>query len=295
MEGSKSLQKALSVLMMFTPAHPTRTAPELTELAGMHKTSMYRMLSTLCDERFLERDDSTGVYSVGRSAYRLGSLYLSTNSLLIAAEPVVKLVNELTLEATSLGIFENGFVTLVMREEPKHDFRWGRHVGSSFPAHTSSMGKALLSDFSNEEIDVLYNDENLERPTLKSLRTKAALKAELAEVRRTGVSFDYEGTVEWVIGVGSVVRNYDGKIMAGLSIAMPKFRYDGHSRDRYAGLVKRAAALVSYRLGYSSQGLDVFDLPMLRESWNAAQRPHLSDVTQSQQLPPTSTPPPTGG
>lgn len=275
MEGSKSLQKALAVLRAFTPQRPSQTGPEIVRLTRMHKTSAYRMLATLCQEGFLERDEPTGEYSVGRSAYRLGSLFLETNSLLKAADPVIKLMNQLTGEATNLGIFENGFVTLVMHEEAKHEFRWGRHVGSVVSAHTSSMGKAFLSELTEEVIDELYPSEELKQLTPRSPRTRTALKAELAEVRRTGVAFDYEGTVEWVIGIGCVVRSQDGKGIAGLSVAIPKFRLDEQLRDQLAVLVKRGAALISHRLGYTDPSLDVFDLPELRAAWHQS-RPHIT-------------------
>ena len=285
-EGSKSLRTGLSILRAFTPQRPSRTGPEIVELMRMHKTSTYRMLAALCQEGFLERNEWTGEYSIGRSAYRVGSLYLETNSLLRAAEPVIKLMNELTGEATNLGTFENGFLTLVMHEEATHEFRWGRHVGSVMPAHTSSMGKAFLSQLSDEEIDALYPSEQLQQLTSRSVHTRTDLKAELAEIRRTGVSFDYEGTVEWVIGIGSVVRDYDGKGIGGVSMAFAKFRLDERLRDRLAGLVKRGAALISQRLGYTDPNLDVFDLPDLRAAWQVSQHQSGSHITQPEQWPP---------
>lgn len=281
MEGAKSLQKALALLRLFTPANPTRTGPELAGLTGMHKTSTYRMLATLCHERFLERNEATGEYSVGSAIYELGSLYLSTNTLLRAARPVVQLLNELTKEATNLSILEDGYITLVMREESKYEFRWGRHVGSVMPAHPSAMGKALLSELSEEEIDAIYPGEQLEQVTPNSPASKTQLKAELAEIRRTGVSFDFEGSAQWVVGIGAVVRNHTGRAVAAVSVALPTFRLDEDIQLRLAGIVKRGAGLISYRLGHTGDSIEVRDLDDLHDWWVQMQLIHATEQSRS--------------
>jgi DNA-binding IclR family transcriptional regulator len=59
-------------------------------------------------------------------------------------------------------------------------------LGRTMPAHCTSTGKAMLANFSDEELHKLYPDPNLEQLTQNSVSTLTQLCAELVEVRKSG-------------------------------------------------------------------------------------------------------------
>lgn len=256
----------MSILRVFGPEHPEMSSTDISRTLGMSKATAHRLLQTLEDGRLLERDAITRRYRIGPQMYVLGSLYLETNDLLKAAQPVVKTVNALCGETTNLGIYEKGFSVLVMREESAHGFRWDRHIGSSVPAYVSAIGLAILSEFSVEEIDRVYPGEELRSATSRAIGSKTELLRRLQEIRRSGVAFN-QGGVEGVEGIGVAVRGRDGSAVAGLAIALPIFRIDDLYRARLASLVTKAAGLISYRMGYLAVRSHVSSVQELSDWW----------------------------
>ena len=208
------------------------------------------MLSTLVHGGLLERSRNTGKYRIGPELYFLGSLYLSSTDLLKACEPVAKVINELTSEAVNVGILENNQLILVMKEESRYTFRISEHIGTVIPAHVSAMGKALLSELPETELDTLFPEERLTIKTKGSIPTKTKLKLELEQIKESGVSLDRGEDIDGIIGVGAVLRDKNGEALGAMSISVPEFRTNQAKYNQLATLIRMGTSLVSYRLGY---------------------------------------------
>lgn len=263
----KSLRKALFVLKCFNPERLEVNSAEIARTIGVHHTTAYRIITTLTEEQFLERNERTGKYRIGPELYLLGSLYLYTTDILTASEPVIKTINELTDEAVSVSIFDNGNVILIMKEESRSTFRYSDRIGSIIPAYASAMGKAFLSEMSEEEIDRLFPDEKFRPVTKYTISTKTELKRELETIRQTGVAFDFEGAHDSVLGIGSLIRNEKGKPVAGLAIPTAIFKASDTYRDILGTLAKIGSSLISYRLGYKDETTPVRNLQEIRSWW----------------------------
>ena len=125
----------MSVLKSFTPDKLELSAADISLKVGIPKTTTHRMLTTLTKGGFLDRNGETGKYKIGPELYILGILYLSTTDILKGVKPVVETLNNLTNEAVNVGIFDNGHVTVIMKEECKYSFKISYHVGSVLPAY----------------------------------------------------------------------------------------------------------------------------------------------------------------
>lgn len=268
---NKSLLRALLVIKSFNPNQLELGSTDIAKKMEIPIPTAHRILSTFAEAALLEKNLKTGKYRIGPAFYVLGSLYLNTTDLLKAAKPVTETLNELTDEAISVGIFDKGNVVFVLREETKHAFRFAHHVGTVMPAYASAMGKALLSELTEAELDSLYPEEKLRPLTEKTIASKTELKIELAKVRKTSISINKEGSWEGVGGAGSVIRNAAGKAVAALSIAVPIFRMDQAKCKQLGTLIKSGASLISYRLGYNDTDNHIHDVQQIRSWWEQNQ------------------------
>ncbi len=107
-ESVNSLVKAVTIMRCFTPDNLELSAADICRQVSIPKSTTHRLLGTLTKTGLLDRSERTGKYTIGPTLYAMGSLYLSTTDLLKAAEPVIKLLNELTNEAVNLGILDKG-------------------------------------------------------------------------------------------------------------------------------------------------------------------------------------------
>ena len=257
------------------------TASQISRKLAMSKATTHRLLVTLTDGRFLERNTETGKYRIGPEMYVLGSLYLETNDLLKAGGPVIKTVNSLCGETTNLGIYQNGYRVLVLREENLHGFRWQRHIGSSQPAYASAIGLAILSELPDDEIDRVYAMESLTPLTSMTARSKTELRQRLSEIRNTRVSVGRAGS-EGIEGIGVAIKSKGGQVAAGISIAVPVFRLDDLYRRQLVDLAIMAADLISYRLGCLSCDVNIRTVEELSEWWTGAYPMSSADTPRPQ-------------
>jgi len=287
-DSPRYILRVMAVLKSFTPDDLELGAAEISRKVGIPMTTTHRMLAALAKGGLLEKNVKTGKYKAGPALYALGSLYLNTTDILKAAEPVTKTLNELTGEAINVGIFNKGNIVYVLREETKHAFRFADHVGTALPAYASAMGKALLGELTDAEIDSLYPEEKLRPLTKKTTSTKTELKIELEKIRKTGISTNKEGSWDGVEGIGSVIRNAAGKAGAALSIAAPVFRMNQAKRKQLATLIKLGASLISYRLGYHDMDNDIHDVQEIRSWWEHNQLDLASSANSLAQKTPIS-------
>ncbi|MBN1152942.1 MAG: IclR family transcriptional regulator [Dehalococcoidia bacterium] len=270
----RSLNRGLSILRLFTAETPQLSATDIVGHVAMHKTTTYRMLATLAEQGFLARNEMTGKYSIGPVMYLLGSLYQQSDSLQVAAAPVVALLSDLTGEACSLAILSEDVVVHLLLGETCHEVGWDRYIGMTLPAHTCALGKSLLSALTDAEIDHLYPEETLRSRTPNTVPTRSALKAELAQVRTSGVAIDDEGCVPGVAGRGSPVVDHRGVTVAAFSVSVPVFRFPASLRPLYASAARVSAQLISYRLGYRGQAISIATLEQLQSWWLKAKAEH---------------------
>ena len=264
---NRSLLRALSVLKLFSPTSLELSVTEVSRRSGLPIATAFRILATLTQAGFLDKDERSGKYRIGPETYMAGNLYLRTNDLLQAAGPVIRLVNELTEDVCGLSVLEKGYQVLLMREESRHTFRFAQTTGLGFPAYAISAGKALLSTMTDQELDELYPDEALTPLTPNTITTKSKLKAELSTVRQTCVAFNREESRLSVTSVAAVVRDVEGRAVAGVTVSYPTFRVDVERERLYTGLIRAAADVISHRLGYREEGARAENLDDLRRWW----------------------------
>jgi DNA-binding IclR family transcriptional regulator len=129
------------------------------------------------------------------------------------------------------------------------------------------MGKVLLSELTETQIDSLYPDERLITVTEKTIGTKTELKLELANIRHTGISVDREGGVIGVEGVARAIRDSSGKVVAALTISIPVYRTNEAKRQKIVELIKMGAALISNQLGFTETTNPIRDIQEIYQWW----------------------------
>jgi len=248
--SSKSLNKAISVIKSFSPQELELGPAEVARKVGISRATAHRILTTLAANSLLDQDKQTRKYTIGPVLYFLGNLYLSTRDILKAAEPIMKTLNELSRETLNLSIFNKGYITIIMKTLAKSPYRLDIHLGEMVPAHSSAMGKAFLSELTKEELDKIYPDEKLKPLTEKTVKTKTALISQLERIRKSGISYSKEEHFEGIESNASVIRDFNGRAVAAISMPVPVFKTNELILERLGTLVKMGASLISYRMGY---------------------------------------------
>jgi DNA-binding IclR family transcriptional regulator len=113
------------------------------------------------------------------------------------------------------------------------------------PAHTSALGKAVLSTLPGEELRRALGEEPLRAMTPRSITELGALERELADIRARGFSESREECIVGLHCLGAPVLDRSGAAVAGVSVSTPLFRMSPQRRREISAAVVAAALELS--------------------------------------------------
>ena len=244
----QSLDRALIVLETLAD-HNGLTLTELADALEQSPATMYRVLSTLAARGFVESDAQSQAWHVGPAAFRLGSAFLRRSSVVERARPVMRALMEATGETANLGIEKDGRVMFLSQIETHESIRAFFPPGTLSQMHASGIGKALLSLYSERQLDRFLREQPLTQFTDRTLRDADALRADMALSRERGFAVDDEEKTLGMRCVAAPVVNFFGEAVAGISVSGPVSRLTSSRIDEVAEQVVKAAQELSRGLG----------------------------------------------
>ncbi len=246
--GAQAVARAIAVLKAFTDSQPHLTLAEVTRATRLNRATAYRLLAALEKEGLVMRDKQSEAYRLGPEAIALGGRALRANNLRLACRPDLELLAQHTHETATLEVLIERDM-LILDEVISPNLVGGApSVGTRWPAHATSSGKAVLA-FLEAETNALLR-KSLPRLTDHTLTSPEKFRRELATVREQGYAITIEEIEAGYAAVSAPVRNHEGRVAAALCIGGPTARLMAERLAEIAPLVKKAAERASHRLGY---------------------------------------------
>jgi len=247
----KVLNKSLSILEILLQNDSAMNMIELSEKLGFYPSTTHRILDTLKHWGYVEQDSHTQKYQLGLKVLELGMAKLHQMDLVREAIPYLKeLVNQCN-ETVHLGVLEEGKVLYLAKEESSQTIRMISYVGKRAPLHCTALGKVLLTYLSTEKRKKILGEKVLPRLTENTITDKKELEKELGKVREQGFSLDREENEKDVRCIAAPIRNYQGEVIAAVSISGPAFRIDVSTENSLKKDLIKTSKEISERLGYS--------------------------------------------
>jgi DNA-binding IclR family transcriptional regulator len=226
---------------------------ELGRKLGVHKATASRLVATLAERGFVERDPITEKYRLGFGLMALAGAAAGANDLVRSARPILEDLAERTRETVNVGVLSGDAVVCVDQISGTRAIVSVSWVGRRAPLHCTSNGKVLLASLPEAERDRLLG-RPLERPTSHTIVEPVMLRTQLREIEVRGYAQTLEELEEGLNAVAAPVRQADGDVVAALSVSGPAFRMRPMDLPRIARLTMEAAGAVSRRLGYVERG-----------------------------------------
>jgi len=244
--------KALRVLDVVAESEGGMRLSHVAELAGLPKTTAMRYLRTLEAAGYLEADGERELYRIGPRFRLLSGPTDTLERLRVLALPRMTALRDRFDETVNLGALRGREVVYLDIVESGRRLRLQAHVGGKDPAHSTALGKAILSRLSERDrANVLA--PHLAARTSRTARTRDTLEAELAEVARRGYAVERGENEEGAVCVGVAITSAAGLPLAALSMSAPETRMpEKQIRAAARALMEAAAVLseqVSVRLG----------------------------------------------
>ncbi len=249
----KVLDKSLSVLELLLRQDSDMNITEMSEKLGFYPSTTHRILDTLKYWGYVEQDSHTQKYQLGLKALELGMTKLHKMDLIREATPYLEeLVNQYN-ETVHLGVLEKKEVMYLAKKESSQTIRMISYVGKRAPLHCTALGKVLLAYLPEEERRNILKEKQLPRLTESTITDKKELKKNLEQIKKQGFALDNEENEKDVCCMAVPIRNYQGTVIAALSISRPSFRmYKNKQKDLERALIG-ISGKISKRMGYNSK------------------------------------------
>lgn len=246
-----ALERGLNILSEFSRETQVLTAPELARRFKLPRSTVFRLLTTLENMGFIERDEGGRGYRLGLAVLRLGFEYLASLPLNELGMPVLERLSNESRHACNLIVRDGRFIVYVARVAPPSPFVSAVSVGTRLPAHATVFGRVLLADLSLPELRELYPEARLEAFSSDTPRTVTELFDLVQQDRQRGHAVS-EGFFEPNIStIAAPVHDYTGRVVAALGMTMNASRIEADEIGRIVAQVRAAAEELSGLLSHA--------------------------------------------
>ncbi len=235
--GTQTVLRAVALLKVFSDERPEWGLTELARASGLNKTTTFRLLTALESEGMVARAAQGDGYRLGPAAVALGGQALRGSDLRAAAREVLEELAETSQETATLEVVVDGQILILDEVLGSHMLGNVQSLGTRWPLHATSTGKAILAHLPDADRDALL-PRRLARLTPQTVTRLSELRRELALTRERGYAVVREELEAGFVAVGAPVRNYAGAVLGAISVGGPSVRLDGrtHSGAGAAGV-----------------------------------------------------------
>ncbi|GLB66624.1 IclR family transcriptional regulator [Arthrobacter mangrovi] len=247
--AAASLLNGLAVLEAFSVAKRSLLGvTEISELVGLHKSTVSRMLTGLTEAGYVQRDDDTGRYRLGLGMIGLAGPLLAELDVRRAALPHLEELTQTTGETAAIAVWNGTNAIVVEQTASLHQVKHSAAIGTRYNKFASSSVKVFLAELPPEEAGRLLAARIVVRDGYRGFEDP--VHEQLAAVRDQGSAVNDGETTFEEYGVSAPVRDYRGAAVGCVTVSAPRSRVQyQQSQLILRDAVLRAADRMSARLG----------------------------------------------
>ncbi len=254
-----SVEKALKVLLAFNSDNDgdskSLTLMEICNLTEINASSAMRILYTLNKNGFVSFDSNTKRYSLDVAVYRLGMSMYNSIDVHKIAQPLMKPLADETGFVVYLAKADyiNDEIVVIDKVFPNIANTWPQmvaRVGYLLPIHSSGIGRLYLAEHTDEEVRAILAKKKLVKFTSSTVTDVEEIIRIVGEIRKTGISYCNCENEEFIGSICAPIRDYDGKMVAGMSLGGIKDIIYGKNKKYYEKILLKTVEQISAGLGY---------------------------------------------
>ena len=217
----------------------------------INKSSLFSSLNTLEQLGWVKKEND-GTYSLGTRLGILGILYFSRFDLISTFSiEAIKTVEKLN-ETIQLSILDGTDILYLAKKEGTSQVRIASDPGMKFPAHSTAMGKILLSQYSFSELNEMYHTKSLTTKTAHTINNLSDLWHQISFIKEKGFVWERQEAVEGFTCVAAPIINHNNEIIAAVSSTM-LIDKSKEEKEKAEKLIIDLAEKISLKAGFVSK------------------------------------------
>ncbi len=243
----RAVGRALAILKCFTPEKSKIGLSELSRMADLPKSTVFRLMNSLKQGGFILEDRGTETYGLSMLLFRLGNVAAADATVIGVAQPEMQEVSAKTLETVVLNVVVGDERVSTKVLDSQHCLRRFIKVGEGLPLVNGASGKLLLAYLPQEKQREIYQNSMFAGLIDK---TQDDFLTELQAIKSKGY---YHSKDERIIGASAVsapIFDSCGDCVAGLTVSGATVRFTPEKVEQFVSLVTQATKTISEKLGF---------------------------------------------
>lgn len=191
---------------------------EVAERTGLARPTVRRILLTL-EELGYVRSGRAG-YALTPRVLELGMAYVHSSGLWELARPHMEDLVAATGESSSVAQLDDSDIVYVARVAVPKLIALRVDIGTRFPVASTSLGKVLLSRFTDDEVSAVLALPSRSGLTARHSPSRTELRGELRRVREQGWALTDERLAAGIRSVAAPLTDADGAVVAALNVTV---------------------------------------------------------------------------
>ena len=248
---NQSVEKVLQIIEIMAKDNGPMRLQDISLKVEMPASTVMRLLNTLMSYKYVNQDSETLKYSLSLKFCQISDSIHSQFSVRDVVRPYLLELSERCQESVCLGIEEDMMVLYIdVVDGPDKMLRTMQRIGKTAPLHSTGVGKLLLLNYDEEKLKILSEKKGLVQLTKNTIISLEQLKEELREVASHGYAFDKEECEIGAKCIAAPIRDYTGKVIAGISVSGPVSRISLKKMQLIIEILTDISAKISGKLGY---------------------------------------------
>lgn len=244
-----TVSKALSLLKFFARDRQEIGLTEMTLLSGMNKATVYRLLTELQGEGFVEQIGSGREYRLGPVYLRLAALRENAVPMREVAQNVLSRLSEVTGETAHMSLLQGGLLSVVnYAYSAAHGTRVTMEDADVISLHATGSGLAVLA-YADPEFTARELAKPLLSITPQTVTDPAVIGEMLQLVRQNGYAESVSGYEEDVHSHGCPIFDARMACIGAIAVAAPVARMNDALRQKTQTTLQVAALDLTRLLG----------------------------------------------
>lgn len=218
----KSSVRTLQILKLLSSHQAGLTFTEIQKYLEIPKSSLFVLLSTIQQEKWIEFDAKANRFTLGIQAWESTHQYLNGSQLISIAEShITEMMNDLH-SSVHLAVLSGCDALYLAQIKSDRSYDLPSKVGARLPAQATALGKSLLTGYSDDEIKAIFKNSVFKKFNSSTIGSLDQLLKEVNKVRIQGFSESNGELVERFYCVAAPVTDGNGKVIAAISSTVPK-------------------------------------------------------------------------
>jgi DNA-binding IclR family transcriptional regulator len=246
--GTAAFSKFVALLQIIADMPRQLDVAALCKIAKLPRATTYRIVDALRAEGFVYDAQPDGKLALGPRLIALASRSWAAFDLRTLAHDEIKALRDITGETVHLAVPSGTEMVYIDKLESPQTVRMTSRVGTRISLYASSVGKAYLAALPAAERRDLLGRIAFRRFTQHTIVQRSRLETELTRTLKRGYALDSEETELEIRCIGAAIRDAGGRVVAAISVSIPKYRFDQNVEARYPPIVVECATRIGSQI-----------------------------------------------